>query len=54
MYPFSVSQGTKDHPEDQTTTVQKLEVNVLIDPKDFALPASLRTEEKKSGMVGIH
>jgi len=54
MYPFSVSQGTKDHPEDQTTTVQKLKVNVLIDPKDFALPASLRTEEKKSGMVGIH
>lgn len=54
MHPFSISQGTKGHPEDQTTTVQKMEANVPIDPKDFALPASLRTEEKKSGMVGVH
>jgi hypothetical protein len=29
-------------------------VNVVIDPADFNLPPSLRTEEKKSGMVGIH
>jgi hypothetical protein len=54
MYPFSISQGQKDHPDDQTTTIQKIEANVTIDPADFALPASLKTEEKKSGMVGIH
>jgi hypothetical protein len=29
-------------------------VNVNINPADFAVPASLKTEEKKSGMVGIH
>ncbi|HWW15198.1 MAG TPA: hypothetical protein VN310_11100 [Candidatus Dormibacteraeota bacterium] len=54
MYPFSISQGPKNHPDEQTTTVQKMEPNVTIDPADFMLPASLRTEEKKSGMVGIH
>jgi hypothetical protein len=54
MYPFSISQGPKSHPDDQTTTVQKMEANVIIDPADFALPASLKTEEKKSGLVGIH
>jgi hypothetical protein len=54
MYPFSISQGPKDHPDEQTITVQKIEPNVTIDPADFALPASLKTEEKKSGMVGIH
>jgi hypothetical protein len=56
MYPFSISQGTKAHPDDQTITVQKMEANVPINPADFALPASLKTEtpEKKSGIVGIH
>lgn len=54
MFPFSISQGSKSHPDDQTTTVQKLEVNVPIDPADFNLPESLKTVEKKSGMVGIH
>jgi hypothetical protein len=54
MYPFSISQGPKNNPDSQTTTVQKMEPNVTIDPADFNLPASLRTEEKKSGMVGIH
>ena len=53
MFPFSVSSGPKNHPDAQTTTVLKIEANVKIDPADFALPASLRTEEKKSGMVGI-
>jgi len=43
MFPFSLSQGTKEHPEDSTITVQKLEVNVTIDHADFALPASLKT-----------
>jgi hypothetical protein len=54
MYPFSISQGPKNHPDEQTTTVQRMEANVTLDPADFALPASLKTEEKKSGMVGIH
>ncbi|MGB0022364.1 MAG: hypothetical protein WBP65_11175 [Candidatus Sulfotelmatobacter sp.] len=53
MFPFSISQGTKNHPDAQTNTVQKLEANVTIDPADFALPSSLKTEEKKSGIVGI-
>jgi hypothetical protein len=30
-----------------------MEVNVPIDPGEFAVPPSLRTEEKNSGMVGI-
>jgi hypothetical protein len=30
-----------------------MEANVPIDPADYALPASLKTEEKKSGIVGI-
>jgi hypothetical protein len=54
MYPFSMSQGPKNNPDSQTVTVQKMEVNVTIDPADFMLPASLRTEEKKSGLVGVH
>ena len=54
MYPFSISQGPKNNPDSQTITVQKMEVNVKIDPADFMLPASLRTEEKKSGLVGVH
>ncbi|MGA7445576.1 MAG: hypothetical protein WBW83_02010 [Terriglobales bacterium] len=42
MFPFSISSGSKDHPDAQTSTVQKMEVNVTIDPADFALPASLK------------
>src|ERR1700686_4456519 len=52
MYPFSISQGPKNPPDEKTTTIQKMESNVTIDPADFNLPASLKTEEKKSGMVG--
>jgi hypothetical protein len=54
MYPFSMSQGPKNNPDAQTVTVQKMEVNVTIDPADFMLPPSLKTEEKKSGLVGVH
>jgi len=54
MYPFSISQGPKNHPNEQTVTVRKLEANVTIDPADFNLPESLKTEEKKSGIVGVH
>jgi hypothetical protein len=35
-------------------TIDKIEVNVAFQESDFALPESLRTEEKKSGLVGIH
>jgi hypothetical protein len=54
MFPFAIVTGSRNVPEAQTTAVQKIEVNVNIDPADFALPESLRTEEKKSGLVGIH
>jgi hypothetical protein len=54
MFPFSISQGSKSNPEEQTITVQKIEVNITIDPADFALPPSLRTDDKKSGLVGVH
>ncbi len=54
MYPFSISQGPKNNPDAQTTTIQKMEANVTIDPADFMLPPSLKTEEKKSGLVGVH
>jgi hypothetical protein len=54
MYPYSISQGSKANPSAQTTTVEKIEVNVNINPADFAVPASLKPEEKKSGMVGVH
>jgi hypothetical protein len=43
MFPFSISQGSKSNPAEQTTTVQKIEVNVPIDGADFAVPASLKS-----------
>lgn len=54
MFPFSIAIGTRTNPDAQTTTVQKIEVNVPIDPADFAVPESLRTEERKSGLIGVH
>jgi hypothetical protein len=54
MYPFSISEGSKSSPGAQTTAIEKIEVNIPIPDSDFALPASLRTEEKKSGLVGVH
>jgi len=54
MFPFAIATGSRNVPDAQTTAVQKIEVNVNIDPADFALPESLRAEEKKSGLVGIH
>jgi hypothetical protein len=54
MYPYSISQGSKANRGAQTTTVEKIEVNVNFNPADFAVPASLKPEEKKSGMVGVH
>jgi hypothetical protein len=54
MYPFSISEGPRNNPGAQVTTIDMIEVNVPMQESDFAVPASLRTEEKKSGMVGIH
>lgn len=54
MFPFSISQGSKTNPAAQTTTIQKIEVNVNINPSDFAVPRALRPEEKGSGLVGVH
>jgi hypothetical protein len=54
MFPFTISQGSKANPGAQTTTFEKIEVNVNINPADFAVPASLKPDEKKSGLVGIH
>ena len=54
MFPFTIATGSRNNPDAQTITVQKMEVNVPIDPADFALPESLRTEERKSGMVSVH
>ena len=50
MYPFAISQGSKENPAQQTTTVEKIEVNVDIDKAEFAVPASLKSKgeaEKK-------
>lgn len=46
MYPFSISQGSKANPGSQTTTVEKIEVNVQIPDTDFAVPASLKQGAK--------
>jgi hypothetical protein len=54
MYPFSISEGPRNNPGAQVTTIQKIEVNVPVSEAEFALPASLRTEERKSGLVGVH
>ena len=43
MYPFSVSQGSKANPAQQTTTTEKIEVNVPIEGGDFAVPTSLKS-----------
>jgi len=42
MFPYSISQGSKANPGAQTTTLEKIEVNVPFDAADFALPASLK------------
>ena len=54
MYPFWTSEGPRNNPGAQVTMIQKIAVNVPMQESDFALPESLRTEEKKSGLVGVH
>ncbi len=48
MYPFSIAQGSKSNPGSQTFTVEKMEVNVAIDPADFGVPASLKQAPKSA------
>ena len=38
MYPFSISQGPKDESERTVDHVEKIEVNVTIDPADLMYP----------------
>jgi hypothetical protein len=48
MFPFSIASGPKNDPTSwQTTTVDKIEVNVPLDNSLFAVPASLKKEEAK-------
>src|SRR5882724_11359814 len=48
MYPFSIAQGSKSNPGSQTFTVVKMEVDVAVDPADFAVPASLKQAPKSA------
>src|ERR1700685_2845339 len=54
MFPCSSPSGPKNNPDAQTYTMQKMEANVTIDPRDFMLPPSLRSDDKNSGMISIH
>jgi hypothetical protein len=49
MFPYSISQGSKANPAQQTSTIEKIEVNVPIDKADFALPVSLAHAAKPAG-----
>ena len=45
MFPFSIVSGPKDNPEaGGKVTVQKIEANVVIDNKDFKMPAALESK----------
>jgi hypothetical protein len=46
MYPFSISQGSKANPAAQTTTIERIEVNMPIASTDFAVPPSLKQAGK--------
>jgi len=48
MFPFSIAQGTKSNPGRQTTTVEKIEVNVALNSTAFAVPAALKQAPKAS------
>ncbi len=47
MYPFSISEGSRNNPGAQVTTIEKIEVNVPLQDSDFALPASLANRGKE-------
>jgi hypothetical protein len=46
MFPYSMSQGSKMNPAENTITIEKIDVNVPIEEVDFALPASLKQPSK--------
>ena len=48
MYPFSISEGSRNNPTAQVTTIDKIEVNVAFQPSDFALPASLKPAQSSN------
>lgn len=49
MFPFSMSQGSKTNPAENTVTIEKIDVNVPIEQADFALPASLKQPKADEG-----
>jgi hypothetical protein len=44
MFPYSISQGSKTNPAENTTTIEKIEVNVPIEQVDFASIAETAVE----------
>jgi hypothetical protein len=49
MFPYSISQGAKANPDARSTVnVEKMEVNVAINPADFAVPASLKQSKPET------
>lgn len=46
MFPYSISQGSKTNPAENTTTIDKIDVNASFEQADFALPASLKQPSK--------
>jgi hypothetical protein len=46
MFPYSISQGSKTNPAENTITIEKIDVNVSIEQTDFAVPASLKEPSK--------
>ena len=45
-YPFSVESGVKGSPNKSSVTLEKIEINVAMDDKNFALPASKEKSPK--------
>lgn len=46
MFPYSISQGSKTNPSENTITIEKIDVNLPIEQSDFTLPASLKQPSK--------
>lgn len=46
MYPFSISEGPRNNPGAQITTIEKIEVNAALQDSDFAPPLSLKSAQK--------
>jgi hypothetical protein len=46
MFPYSISQGSKTNPAENTITIEKIDVNVSLEQTDFLVPASLKEPSK--------